>query len=129
MNRNTAILMSREVKEALTLIAEKHGVTLEYGRNTWKNDSSKGSWVFKERTASGEPVDFQEKALRIGIDLGAYGMIFVGSHDNKVYKINGINTRARKYPVTAVNLVNKKIYKFTAEYINRQHLREPTYSK
>lgn len=125
MNKDTATLMTRDVKEALTLIADKYGMALEYGRSTYTTDSSKGSWVFKEQTASGEPVDFQEKALRVGIDTGAFGKIFVGSHDNKLYMITGINTRARKYPVTAKNLVTLKGYKFTAEYINRQVLKEP----
>lgn len=107
--------MRAEMDSALHDIGQKHGVTFQINGITF------GTSDFRCRVDaiitgdSGDTVysiEFKNKCWKYGFQKEDLGREF-RSGDNR-FKIVGLKTRNRKYPVIAENLQTGKLHKFTA---------------
>ena len=118
-------LLGQECEEALKAVAEKHGLNVvrkggRYGFTdavlkfefTVLNDD--GTVNTPERQAF---LDFAES---YGLKVDDLDMVFI-SRGTK-YVVSGLNTRARKFPISALRLHDKARFKFPAHTVKNNLL-------
>lgn len=115
---NVRDLMS-EIEEALEPIAEKHGLTLDRKGRTFYRDSLPVMFqlLVKQEDEDGNAMDSKAKdfvrcARNYGLSADDYHAEF--QSNGRTFRITGLNTRARGYPVLAEDVRNGKTYKFPA---------------
>lgn len=110
-NKSNLKTLRVDITAALDEVAKKHGIDLSIGNISFSANefttklTAKGS---DNKTENAE-MDFQRGAIRIGIKSEAYGKHFTLGGDT--FKLVGINTRAKKYPLLGINGANGKTYK------------------
>jgi len=111
-----------EIEEALEPIAEKHGLTLDQKGRTFYRDSLPVMFqlLVKQEDEDGNALDakaieFQKRACLVGLQPSDLHREF--QHINDVYRITGLNSRAKKYPILAECVRTGKVYKFRAEMV------------
>ena len=120
-SQNVRTIMD-ECEEALTAIAEKHGLTLDRKGRTYRRDSLPVMFQFliEELDADGNAMgagakDFIKHASLYGLKEDDFGAEF---HSNgELFRITGFKPRARKYPVLAEKVRDGKTYKFPVERV------------
>jgi hypothetical protein len=105
--------VQREVMAAVEAVMHKYGVKPNYkgGRYSPVRFSLNIDLDLLAESPSGEemPASFPRDAMRVGLPAHCYGKVCVVN--GRRYKITGIKTRNRKYPVLATLLVDGKQYK------------------
>ena len=119
MNKRNVQLLAEEATEALSLIAEMHGVTLKQERGSY--DPSAGSftskWTFVCVNESGIPADFARNAAMFGLTAEDYGREF--STFNGTYTLCDIKPRNRKYPILGKCVRTGKVYKHMLRVVDQ----------
>lgn len=120
---NVRTLMD-EVQEALGPIAEKHGLVLDRKGKTFYNDRVPVMFQMLVRVedADGKVLDskaqeFKAAASLVGLKADDLGKTFIIRGTS--YEVEGLNLRARKFPVLAKSMQNGKTYKFQADTVAR----------
>lgn len=103
-----------EAMDALQAVAEKHGLLLKKERGQYDTASYTFKVTFNCKTESGAPKNFERNAAALGMPKGCWGEVFEYSPGGTMYQLQGINLRARKYPVIAKRLTDDKMFKLEA---------------
>lgn len=121
-NRSNCRELMAEVEEALKPIAEKHGLTLDRKGRTFYKDQMPVMFQFliRKEDEDGNALDakaqaFKRSAARVGLDPNDLHREFVSS--GETYRITGLNTRAKRYPVIVERVRDGKKYKFGADMV------------
>lgn len=121
-NRANCRSLQEEIAAALEPIAKKHGLTLDRKRGSFYKDKMPAMFQFlvtqedKDGNAlSAAAIAFQQDAWRVGLDPKDLGREFTSQ--GKRFRISGLNLRAKKYPVLAVENGTGKTFKFPAERV------------
>lgn len=122
MTRDKANEIARDMLAALQDVAKKHGIQIKDkggrfdpngGNATFKFEAAflnaQGTAETRERTA------FTRQAKFFNLKPEWLDMEFAFAGDD--YKIIGLNTKAYKAPVLAIQSSNGKTYKFKAEHV------------
>ena len=72
--------------------------------------------VTEEGAMTAERKAFENYAARHGLDPDDFGREF-RTYRGGTYRITGLNTRARKYPIQAEHVGTGKMYKFPAQQV------------
>jgi hypothetical protein len=124
VDKNTVQLILDESREALSAVAEKHGITLK--RKSCTYDPVKGEvpvafkFIVHQLDEDGSVIDpmeseFKKLATYYGLTPDDYGREF--QTFNGRYRLKGIKTRAKKYPFLAEDVVTGKMFKFGRQQI------------
>ena len=102
-----------EVMAAVAAVMHKYDLSATYKGGRFSNErfSVNLDLDVLAVASSGEemPASFPKDAARVGLPSDSYGKLF--KLRGTLYKITGIKTRNRKYPVLAKNLLDGKQYK------------------
>lgn len=104
-----------EVDSALHDIGQKHGIAFKINGISYGSDNFRSTINAVITEHSGDTVysvEFKNKCWKYGFQKEDLGKEF-RSGDNR-FKIVGLKTRNRKYPVIAENVQTGKLHKFTA---------------
>lgn len=109
--------VSESVMEALKPLEESYGVTFQLGNGSYDSNSYKFRINCLKLSKDGEPIctekeDFKKYCNLFGLEESDLGKTF--KCRNNIYKLYGLKPRNRKYPVLAKDVMNGKIYKFSA---------------
>ena len=122
IDRSTLKMILEEAREALAVVADKHGLVLERKHCTYSSTEAPVAFKFvvPQRTEDGEAInpketEFRKFAALYGLEPDDYGKMF--RTFNGVYRVCGIKPKARKYPVLGRNIDTGKTYKFRAEQV------------
>ena len=122
IDRSTLKMILEEAREALAVVADKHGLVLERKHCTYSSTEAPVAFKFvvPQRTEDGEAIDPKETAFRkfaplYGLEPDDYGKMF-RTH-NGVYRVCGIKPKARKYPVLGSHIHTGKTYKFRLDTV------------
>jgi len=113
-----------EVEAALKPIAEKHGLTLDRKGKSFYRDKLPVMFQFlvTEKDEDGNALDSRAKDFMRVAD--AYGLskddyLAEFRSNGRTFRITGLNTRARGYPVMAEDVRTGKTYKFPAKRVKQ----------
>lgn len=101
--------LAEEAQELLKPLEEKYGIKIKLGGGTFTPGDFTPKITFKVSDADQQ--EFKRYASLVGLEPEDFGRTFVAG--GKTYKLTGINLRARKFPIQAVNLRDGKTYKMT----------------
>jgi len=111
-----------EVKKALEPVAERYGLTLDRKGRSFYRDKVPVMFellVTKEDengvALDGKAQEFKRHASLMGMKASDLGREF--TYAGKVYRITGMNRRAKKYPILAEDVRQGKSYKFPADFV------------
>ena len=121
MDRSKAKILGEEMEQALQLVAKRHGVQIRAGRGAFTKTTFEARFEVAE-TVKGvaqtpERATFARMVKLYGLATGDLGKTF--SQDGYTFKIVGLNTRRRRYPVVVERQPDGKRFKFGAEAIVR----------
>lgn len=108
-----------KITQALLEIEKSEGVKIDFGFST-----NYTGITFSGSIQDNESIE-KEKALnlsacrRIGFTQNIVGITFNSPNTPGPFRVTGIQTKNRKYPVIAENLVNGKSYKFSVNSIKK----------
>jgi len=115
-NKSNVRQFRADITDALKAVEKQHGVSFSIGNIRFTdNDFRTKLECFSVTDNSGNSVDaakvaFEQKAFRVGVKKSAYGQTF--KQGNRTFKIVGINTRAKVYPIQAESVNRGTRYKF-----------------
>lgn len=117
LDQNDVRAVSKECEDALKAVATRYGLNLKVGtrRYTDKEVRFRVGLSVAEVSSTGETLTpeamaFKKNAYAFGLDanmLGKEFKTFMGT-----YRVIGLKTSSRKYPILARNVRNGKTYKF-----------------
>lgn len=114
-SKATMRALNAEIKTALEAVAEKHGLTVKCGGGSYDPAGK-----FKPRvefTAENHAeTEFKRSALLVGLTDADYGRTIEMS--GKHFTLVGINLRARKRPVLAECVEDRKTYAFPEQIVH-----------
>lgn len=109
--------LRKEINSALEVVGQKHGLVFNLGSITFGQNSF-GCRLEVASSENGESVyavAFKEKCAKYGLLPSELGKEF-WSNGNR-FKITGLKTRNRKYPILADRTGDGKGYKFSATQV------------
>lgn len=118
--RPTLDLLTADVMHAIAQVAQKHGIDVQKGRGTFGDNNFTMKLEFSVMGDDGKAVtresaDFKRYADAYGLDADDLGKVFrVSGHD---YRIVGLSTKAKKYPILADRTNGDGTYKFPADTV------------
>jgi len=120
---NVSAIMD-ECEKALQEIAERHGVTLDRKGRTYRRDALPVMFQFLIREVDDNGNEMDSKARDFVRVASAYGLsaddyLAEFTDNGRTFRITGLNTRARGYPVLAEDVRTGKTYKFPAGRVKR----------
>jgi hypothetical protein len=113
IDRTSCLKLRTEALDALKVVADKYGLAVSHKGGRFSPENYTLNIDFTVLTGDGPdaiPATFARDAARVGIPTDCYGKTFTSR--GKTFKITGIKTRNRKYPVLATSLVDGRSYKF-----------------
>ena len=123
INRQNVQNLRAIINEQLKSIAEEQGVTLEvtncsYGENSFTFKMEGGTIDEAGNVIDSKAEYFLANAGSYGLSPDDLGSTFVSNSGLK-FKIIGLKSRARKYPIITSNLDNGRNYKHSVEQVKR----------
>ena len=119
-NKSNLKTIRADVAAALAAVESKHGVQFSLGNIRFSNDDFRCKLECVSATnSSGNAVDidrqkFESNCWMIGVPKTSFGKTFKSGR--KTFTISGLNTRAKKYPIQAVDTRGKR-YKFPVDML------------
>ena len=110
MDKAAANQLSAATRIALEEVASRFGVDVQVGGGRY--DPTAGTFMPKETCteSGGAEREWHQYAPLVGLDADAFGREF--SSRGQQFRITGINLRASRFPVLAVQVGTGKTYKF-----------------
>lgn len=114
-NKSNLKTIRADIDAALAAVESKHGVKFSLGNIRYStNDFRCKLECVSTADANGNAINvdkanFERLAVMVGVKKDAFGKSF--TKRGKKYTITSINTRARKFPIQAVNTLGDR-YKF-----------------
>lgn len=113
MDRATARQISEAAEAALRDVAERFGVTVKARGGNFTTTTFTAKFEFAAEGAGEQ--DFERDCRMVGMVPDHFGAEF--EVNGSIYKVSGLNLRAKKYPVIATKLSDGRSYKFPAETV------------
>lgn len=109
-NRTNLRVLADQVEDALVPVAMKHGLTVELRGGSYTRD---GEWKPKVvfTVEGGDAKRFASLAHYYGLKPEDFGKTFKSR--GQVYRIKGINTRAKRMPILVESVESGRTYKMT----------------
>ena len=101
-----------DIDKALAAIEKKHGVEFNLGTIRFSDTDFRGTLKCVSADKDAGRKMFERDAFRIGLKRDAYGKTF--THVGRDYRVVGVNTRAKKYPVNVEDVASGGTYKMAA---------------
>jgi hypothetical protein len=122
MNRNKVRLLREALFTALRPFGLEQKISVSLGNASFSSSSVEFKVNLNEVAADGlvlsrEAVAFQEQAPRYGLMSSDLGQTFHSR--GKSFRITGLNTRAKRYPINAEDISTGKRFKFASETVVR----------
>lgn len=119
-DRATARRLQRRVDEALFPLAEEFGISITTKGGKFSSASLVQRIEFATVGEGGVVNDrdaesFKRSAIRYGLEADDLGREFF--YSGKTYRVVGLRTKSRKYPVIAENVVDGRKTKFPADAV------------
>ena len=114
-NRTNIKALRADIATALAAVENQHGVSFKLGNIRFSDNDFRGKLeCFSASDNSGKAVNvdkqkFESKAFLVGVKTTSFGKTFTSN--GRKFTINGINTRAKKYPIQASTATGKR-FKF-----------------
>jgi hypothetical protein len=116
ITRAQAKTIGEEIREKVTLVAEKHCLAVDYRGVTY--DSTMVRPRFELKVMGADREEFGAYAHAYGLEPSDFGAEFT-TGTGRTYRITGIAPRRRKYPISAEEVKTGKGYKFPALTVSR----------
>lgn len=118
MDRKTVRELRPRLEEALEVLAEETGLVITVGSASYSDIGVTFKVSLTEEVAGSEgmPADFQRNARVYGFDPEKLWQMDFGSR-GETFTVVGINTRRRKYPISAIRKRDGASFKFPASTI------------
>lgn len=104
-----------DLDKALAAIEKKHGVEFSIGTIRFSDTDFRGTLKCVSADKDAARKIFERDALRVGLKKTAYGKTF--THVARDYRVVGVNTRAKKYPVQVEDVATGGTYKMSADML------------
>jgi len=122
-DRTICRAVAEKITEALGPITEEMGLVVEYKSGSFSDTSFKMRIELATISEDGEAntqerTDFLRYAEIYGLSPDDYGREFT-NHKGNTFKICGLASRSRKYPVLATKIGSDDVYKFSVEQVRR----------
>lgn len=122
MNRNKVRLLREALFTALIPFGLEQKISVSLGNASFSSSSVEFKVNLNEIASDGlvlsrEAVAFKEQAPRYGLMSSDLGRIFHSR--GKSFRITGLNTRAKRYPINAEDISTGKRFKFASETVVR----------
>jgi len=114
-DKKTVTVLSDMLISMMKSVASKFGVTVQPERSRYTPGKFTFTVSFIIRGVSGAPVDFSDKARRIGAPADLWGKKFL--FRMQVYTVSDIKAQNRKYPVIATRDHDGASFKFPVKTI------------
>ena len=118
-----------DLEKAFATVGEKRGLSFKIDRIIYSKDDFKcvlRAVVLNDNGDSFEKIEFTKNCIAFNLTPEHFNKIFKVSRITKAgntiinkYRICGIKTRNRKYPILAKDTVSGKIFKFTVATVVR----------
>ena len=120
IDKAAAKMIADQSVKALEAVAEELGVNVRYKGGSY--DSSTGVFTpkFEFSLEDSARLAFERDAWRFDLTPEHFGKRFL--FRGEVYQIQGINTRAPKFPIKAWNVKTRKNFKFPVAAIKESNL-------
>ncbi len=102
-----------DLDKAFAAIEKKHGVNFSLGTIRFSDTDFRGTLKCVSTDTNAGRKMFERDALRVGLKKTAYGKTF--THIGRDYRVVGVNTRAKKYPVNVEDVASGGTYKMAVE--------------
>jgi hypothetical protein len=122
IDRSTAQQLSKEVEEALSAIAARHGLTLSMGGGKFSPATYMPKVTFGCVAESGVPAEFTRLCRLYGLASTDYGRVF-RRNNGDLARITGIHIRRRRFPIGVE--INGKPMLLTQEEVTRLLAAQP----
>jgi len=114
-DRTTLKVLRKEINSALSAVCETHGITITLGNISFSNNEAS---IKMKANIEGAPTKEESmySSYALITDLPPLHSV-VKLFDGKEYKIIGWNTKARKYPIKAMEIHTGKVFKMRESQI------------
>lgn len=122
MDRAKAKAMATDLQKVLDKFAEEQGLeSITFNNIRFDSTGFKTTITVNEKLSLDDKEEmFDSKAMLMGLPKGLGNKIF--NYNGSSYKIKDINTKAKKYPVIAMDLSTNNLYKFGSDTLRQQGL-------
>ena len=123
LTRDLVKQLHREVDYAIETIANKHGLIVSTGAFSYNETEGRVKIKFQSLTENenGDIETPSERDFRLyaeGYGLKPTDIKRVFVHNGEKFKITGLKTSRRKYPVSAERVKDKKVFKFSSSIVS-----------
>lgn len=98
-----------DIDKALAAVEKKHGVEFNLGTIRFSDTDFRGTLKCVSSDSDAGRKMFERDALRVGLKKTSYGKEF--TFRARKYRVVGVNTRAKKYPVKVADVATGGTYK------------------
>jgi hypothetical protein len=118
INKNSLHDFKQDFNTVVKTLNEKYGVTIQLGNISYQENKFNGKIevVNKGATTTIAREEFERSAVYLGLKKSDFGKTFMSN--GVLFKISGIKTRNRKYPILADN-PQGDTYKFPIDKVKR----------
>jgi hypothetical protein len=112
--------LKNDIEGALGVVAAKHDITFTMGGIRYGVDTVRLTIDGTDNSTPGENIyekDFLNYCEQYGLSKDDLGATFMSPQSGDLYKITGLKTRNRKYPILAEKVSTGKGFKFSAELV------------
>lgn len=109
MDRAKVKEINEGTREALEKVAERFGLTVKVGGGKFDSGTFTPKIVYAEQ--GNDRVEFEDNAWKVGLRETDFERVV--TIQGTRYKLVGINLRAPRYPIVAVDLASGKQFKLT----------------
>jgi hypothetical protein len=109
MDKRQAREIGEAALEEMRKVADRYGMTVEYRGGSFTS-SGAFSPKFEFKTRDADRLEFQRVAWQLGLRPEDFGRTF--QSEGRTFRVTGVNLRASRLPVLAVEVSTGKTYKF-----------------
>ena len=112
--------LRNDIEGALGVVAAKHNITFTIGGVRYGSDTIKLSVSGSDNSTPGVDIyekDFLKKCGQYGLTKENLGATFMSPQSGDLFKITGLKTRNRKYPILAERVGDGKGFKFNEDTV------------
>lgn len=113
-------LIAQELKDAVKMVADRHGIAVEVQSKKLTNLSLEFETTFAVKKADGtaltqDRANFEAHASRCGLSPSDFGRQFM--HKRDIFKIAGLRPGAWRFPIVGVRVRDGKEYCFPGSLV------------
>lgn len=109
LDRKTIKSIRADLDTAFATIEQKYGVEFSLGAIRFSDTDFRSTLRCKSADSDADRKIFERNALRVGLKKTSFGKTF--KYVGRDYRVVGVNTRAKKYPVQVEDVATGGRYK------------------